>query len=66
MERAHGQDKLKYIQEQMDLLKQMNAEQKKIAKENKSEAGKSKMQLAEFGVRFDENGDITNLEKIVG
>ena len=65
MERAHGQDKLKYIQEQMDLLEQMSAKQKEIAKESKSEAGKSKMQLAEFGVRFDENGDITNLEKVL-
>ena len=47
----------------MDLLKRVNAEQKKIAKENKSEAGKSKMQLAEFGVRFDENGDIIRFPK---
>ena len=65
MERAHGKNKFKYIREQMDLLKRVNAEQKKIAKENKSEAGKSKMQLSEFGVKFNENGDITNLEKVL-
>ena len=65
MERVHGKNKLNYIQEQMDLLEQMTAKQKKIARENKSEAGKSKMQLSEFGVKFDENGDITNLESVL-
>ena len=65
MEQAHGKNKLNYIQEQMNLLEQMSAEQKKIAKENKIIAGKSKLQLSEFGVRFDENGNITNLEKVL-
>ena len=65
MERVHGQNKLSYIQEQMDLLEQMSAEQEKIAKKNKTNAGKAKLQLVEFGVGFNENGDIKNLENVL-
>ena len=65
MERVHGQNKLSYIQEQMDLLEQMSAEQEKIAKKNKTNAGKAKLQLVEFGVGFNENGDIKNLKNVL-
>ena len=65
MEQAHGKHKLSYMQGQMNLLERMNAEQKKMVKENQDLASASKKKLSKMGINFTSDGDITNLETIM-
>lgn len=65
MEQAHGKHKLSYMQGQMNLLERMNAEQKKMVKENQDLAKASKKKLSKMGINFTADGDITNLETIM-
>ena len=65
MEQAHGKHKLSYMQGQMNLLERMDAEQKKMVKENQDLAKASKKKLSKMGINFTADGDITNLETIM-
>ena len=65
MEQAHGKHKLSYMQGQINLLERMDAEQKKMVKENQDLAKASKKKLSKMGINFTADGDITNLETIM-
>ena len=65
MEQAHGKHKLSYMQGQINLLERMNAEQKKMVKENQDLANASKKNLSKMGINFTADGDITNLETVM-
>ena len=64
-EHAKGQDQIDLLEEQIDLLKQKQDLNKQQQANAKNDAEDLKKQLSQQGVKFDENGDITNYEALI-
>ena len=63
---AFGKNKLKYIQQQINLVGALTFEQEKLGMQYKANAEELKKQLAtEFSIEFDGNGNIKNLENVM-
>ena len=66
MKDAYGKDKLALIEEQIKLLEEQKDKQTALAKEYEAMRNVYRNDLSKYGVKFDENGDITNLDSILG
>ena len=64
-EHAQGQDQIDLLEEQIDLLKQKQDLNKQQQANAQQEAEDLKNDLGKQGVKFDENGNITNYEQLV-
>lgn len=62
---AYGTDKINLIKEQIALLTKQREEQEKLVQEHKNMVGVYQKDLISFGVKFDDNGDISNLDSIL-
>lgn len=60
---AYGEDKLKLIEEQIKLLKEQQKVQQGIIFNTEAMLGTYQKELGNFGVKFDKDGNITNLEE---
>lgn len=65
LENAWGQDKLDLLTKQIELLEQQSKKQQDIVKQYEDMRGVYQNDLIEFGVKFDKDGDITNLDEIL-
>lgn len=65
MKDAYGTEKLELIEEQIKLLEQQKDKQSQIAKEYEAMASIIRDDLLKYGVEFDVNGDITNLDSVL-
>ena len=61
MERAYGANKIDYMQQQLDILTSMKNKNQEIINQNTELLNDSKKQLAQYGITFDEDGNIDNL-----
>jgi|GEM_PF-3314311 len=66
MKHAYGKDKLKLMQDKIDLLKEQAELQEQNISGYKEMAEVYQKDLGEFGFSFNKDGDITNLEEIYG
>ncbi|WP_270940876.1 phage tail tape measure protein [Romboutsia lituseburensis] len=65
LKHAHGQEKIDLLEEQMKLLEQQKKKQEEMANQYKSMMKIYQSDLSEFGIKFDNEGDISNLDEIL-
>lgn len=65
LKHAHGQEKIDLLEDQMKLLEQQKKKQEEMANQYKSMMKIYQSDLSEFGIKFDNEGDISNLDEIL-
>ena len=64
-EHAEGEEQVKLLEEQIDLLKQKQDLNKQAQQNARDDADDLRNQLSAQGVKFNEEGDITNYEQLI-
>lgn len=63
---AFGKNKLKYMQQQIELTRQLTAQQERLGMQYKANADELKNELAtKYSIRFDSSGNMTNLSEMM-
>ena len=65
MEGAFGKNKIKYLQEQIAITKDLRKQTQKLQEESKGDMNDATKSLSSYGIKFDENNNMTNLQSIV-
>lgn len=65
LKHAVGKEKLDLLDEQIQLLEEQKDKQQELLQQYESMASVYRRDLISFGVRFDENGDILNLDEVL-
>ena len=65
MNGAFGKNKISNMKEQLSLLSQLKIETGRLKNESQSDANSAKGELQSYGVKFDSNGNMSNLQGIV-
>ena len=65
MNGAFGKNKISNMKEQLSLLSQLRIETGRLKNESQSDANSAKGELQSYGVKFDSNGNMSNLQGIV-
>lgn len=66
MKDAYGSEKLSLIEEQIKLLEEQKDKQSALVNEYEAMRNIYKNDLSKYGVEFDKDGDITNLDSVLG
>ena len=65
LKHAVGKEKLDLLDEQIKLLEEQRQKQSELVKEYEAMARVYQRDLKDFGIKFDVNGDITNLDEVL-
>ena len=65
MEGAFGKNKIKYLEEQIAITKDLRKQAQKLQEESKGDMNDARASLKNYGIKFDTNNNMTNLQSIV-